>query len=75
VTKEYVDSHIVAANVHSATSLATAARLIIRDANGRAQVAAPSADADIATKGYVDSVANTSSGGSSSALAASFICA
>lgn len=40
--------------VHGSTSVATASKLIHRDANGRAQVADPSAAADIATKGYVD---------------------
>ena len=39
---------------HDATSAATASKLIARDANGRAQVADPSASADIATKNYVD---------------------
>jgi hypothetical protein len=63
VTKEYVDSHINAANAHSATSLATAGRLIIRDANGRARIAAPSVDADIATKGYVDSAVTSGPAG------------
>ncbi|MDR2697485.1 MAG: hypothetical protein LBB40_03300 [Holophagales bacterium] len=74
VTKAYVDSHIDADNAHGATSLATASRLVIRDANGRAQVATPSAAADIATKGYVDSVTNTNSGTISN-FAASFVCA
>lgn len=40
----------------NAVSAATASRLIIRDAAGRAQVASPSAAADIANKGYVDSI-------------------
>ena len=63
-TKGYVDSatlaavktHIDATTVHGATSSATANRIILRDANGRAKVASPSAAADIATKGYVDSI-------------------
>lgn len=41
----------------NAVSTATASRLMIRDASGRAQVVDPSAAADIATKSYVDSVA------------------
>ena len=45
---------LTAANTHGAVAAATANRLIIRDANGRAKVAEPSAAADIATKGYVD---------------------
>jgi hypothetical protein len=39
---------------HASASDATAARLVRRDAEGRAQVAEPAVDADIATKGYVD---------------------
>jgi len=38
-------------------STATASKIIVRDANGRAAVADPSASGDIATKSYVDSVA------------------
>lgn len=38
----------------AATSAGTASTLVKRDASGRAQVAAPSAAADIANKGYVD---------------------
>lgn len=37
------------------TSSATGDTLVERDANGRTQVATPSADADVATKGYVES--------------------
>jgi hypothetical protein len=51
-TRQYVDSAIAAhaalTNVHGATVAATANRIIIRDANGRAQIAAPAAAADIA---------------------------
>lgn len=39
-----------------ATSAATANKIIIRDSSGRAQIASPSASADIANKGYVDGV-------------------
>jgi hypothetical protein len=35
------------------TTAATASKIIARDANGRAKVADPLADDDIATKGYV----------------------
>ena len=38
----------------NAVSAGTASRLMIRDASGRAQVATPSAAADISTKAYVD---------------------
>jgi hypothetical protein len=38
----------------AATNAATASTIIKRDANGRAQVVDPSVNADIATKGYVD---------------------
>lgn len=40
---------------HGATSAATASTIVARDADGRAQVANPLADADIANKSYVDS--------------------
>ena len=39
---------------HGAVSAATASKLMIRDASGRARVADPDNVADIATKGYVD---------------------
>jgi hypothetical protein len=42
----------------NAVSAATASRLVIRDASGRAQFADPSAAADAATKGYVDGLVN-----------------
>lgn len=43
-----------ASGVHGSTSSPSANALIHRDANGRAQVASPSAAADIARKDYVD---------------------
>mgnify|MGYP000964906173 CR=1 FL=1 len=52
-----VDAHANLTAAHSATSTATANRIIIRDSAGRAKVAAPSASDDIATKGYVDQAA------------------
>lgn len=57
-------SHTNASDAHNATSAATAERIILRDANGRAQVADPSAGADIATKSYVDSVSGGGGGDS-----------
>jgi hypothetical protein len=51
-----VNAHAALTNPHSATSAATASRLILRDAAGRAQVAAPSAAADIARKDTVDAL-------------------
>ena len=48
--------HKNATNAHSATSAATASRLVLRDANGRAKMAAPSAADDIARKDTVDAV-------------------
>ncbi|MCM3560577.1 hypothetical protein M4D57_18590 [Brevibacillus borstelensis] len=51
-----VDNHASATSVHGATSAATASRIIMRDANGRAKVAAPSAADDIARKDTVDAV-------------------
>jgi hypothetical protein len=53
-TKEHIDS----TNAHNATSAATANRIILRDTNGRAKVAAPSASDDIARKDTVDNHAN-----------------
>ncbi|HEX2795702.1 MAG TPA: hypothetical protein VHN38_01345, partial [Immundisolibacter sp.] len=50
------DGHAALTNPHGATSAATASRLVLRDAAGRAQVAAPSVSADLANKGYVDAV-------------------
>lgn len=50
-----VTSHINATTgVHGAVSTATASKIIIRDASGRAQVANPSANNDIANKSYTD---------------------
>lgn len=49
-----VDAHANATSVHGATSAATANRMIIRDASGRAKVTAPSAADDIARKDTVD---------------------
>ncbi len=54
--EEYTDTHAAVTDPHSATAAATANRLMLRDAAGRAQVAAPSADADIARKDTVDAV-------------------
>ena len=52
-----IEAHVADTSAHSATSAPTANRIMMRDASGRAQVAAPSASDDIATKGYVDSFA------------------
>jgi hypothetical protein len=41
---------------HIGATPATADKLVLRDSNGRAQITTPSADADIANKGYVDSL-------------------
>lgn len=49
-----VDAHAAGTNVHGATSAATANRIMMRDAAGRAKVAAPSAADDIARKDTVD---------------------
>lgn len=48
---------------HGAVSAATASRIIQRDAAGRAKVADPSANADIANKGYVDAQVSATSDG------------
>lgn len=58
--KAYVDNAdsahagLTAVGTHGSTTTATASRLVHRDAAGRAQVADPSAAADISTKNYVD---------------------
>lgn len=53
-----LDTHIEQTmnSVHGATAAATANRLMIRDASGRARVANPSDNADIANKGWVNSL-------------------
>jgi HAMP domain-containing protein len=50
------DDHVADTDPHSATPEATPNRIILRDASGRAQVAAPSAEDDIARKAEVDAV-------------------
>jgi hypothetical protein len=51
-------THAGLTNPHSATSLATADRLVLRDSSGRARIADPDDNADIANKGYVISQAS-----------------
>ncbi|MCR4436151.1 MAG: phage tail protein [Clostridiales bacterium] len=48
--------HIADTSAHGATSAATANAIMMRDASGRAKVAAPSASDDIARKDTVDAV-------------------
>uniref|UniRef100_UPI0037097AD0 phage tail protein n=1 Tax=Paenibacillus ihumii TaxID=687436 RepID=UPI0037097AD0 len=54
-----VDAHANLTSVHGAVSTATANRLILRDAAGRAKVAAPAAADDIARKDTVDNAVGT----------------
>lgn len=56
VTQVTHDVHVNDTSPHSATSTATASRLILRDASGRAKVAAPAAVDDIARKDTVDGI-------------------
>ncbi len=56
ITLAGAKSHVDSASAHSATSSATANRMVLRDGSGRAQFAAPSSFGDAATKGYVDSL-------------------
>jgi hypothetical protein len=49
-----ISAHNSVTNPHSATNLATASRLALRDASGRSRFAAPSDSLDAANKGYVD---------------------
>ncbi|WP_391572183.1 hypothetical protein [Cohnella sp.] len=58
-TQTELDAHVNATNVHGATNAPTASRLIIRDAAGRAKVAAPAASDDIAR---LDSITKTQAG-------------
>ncbi len=51
-----VDAHAALTNPHGATAAATASRIMMRDASGRAKVASPSAADDIARKDTVDAV-------------------
>jgi len=46
--RDSIETHAALTSPHSATSAATASRLIVRDSDGRAKVAAPSAADDIA---------------------------
>lgn len=58
----------IQATLNAATPLPTSSTLMLRDGAGRAQVADPSVDADIATKGYtdgaVDAIVRIPTGGS-----------
>jgi len=54
-TQAELDAHINLTTAHGAVSAPTASKMMVRDGSGRAQVADPSADADIATKGWVNS--------------------
>ena len=54
VLKDHVDA---TTGVHGAVSAATASKIIIRDAAGRAKVVAPSAEEDIALKSTVSTEA------------------
>lgn len=58
VFKTTSDTHIAmtTAPIHGSTSVATANKLVHRDASGRAKVAAPSATDDIAQKAQADAV-------------------
>lgn len=51
-----ISSHVAAQTAHGSTSAATAGKIVQRDSNGRAKVAAPVATDDIARKAEVDKV-------------------
>lgn len=51
-----ISSHVAAQTAHGSTSAATAGKIVQRDSNGRAKVAAPAAADDIARKAEVDAV-------------------
>jgi len=54
VRKTELDTHEADGSAHGATSEATAEKIVKRDDSGRAKVADPADDSDIATKKYVD---------------------
>jgi hypothetical protein len=56
-TVQNLNDHAALTDPHSATSAATASRLVLRDTNGRAQVNAPAVAADIARLAEVDAEA------------------
>jgi hypothetical protein len=58
-TTTALSTHMNDTLAHSATSLATANRIMRRDSSGRAKVAAPSASDDIARKDTVDNAVNS----------------
>lgn len=64
-----VDAHAALTNPHGATPNATANRMILRDAGGRASIVGPIEDDNIATKFYVDT-AVAGAGGVSGDLSA-----
>jgi hypothetical protein len=59
--KKSGEDHAALTNPHSATAAATANRVVLRDGSGRAKVAAPAADDDIARKIEVDNAATAGS--------------
>lgn len=69
-----VDTHAALTSAHGATSAATANRIILRDAAGRAKVTAPEASDDIARKAEIDAHADlTSAHGATAAATANRI--
>ncbi len=56
-TQAELDGHTAATSPHSSTAAATAARLVLRDAAGRAKFADPAAAQDAATKAYLEAQA------------------
>ncbi len=67
-TAKLADSAVTAAKA-DATSLPTANKIMVRDASGRAQVAAPSADADIARLDTIKDIRQSSSASGASVVA------
>ncbi|MDG0792763.1 hypothetical protein OMP38_19210 [Cohnella ginsengisoli] len=59
ITLEATKSHVDAGMAHGAVSAPTASTMMARDSAGRAQVAAPSAAADVARKDTVDAAIAT----------------
>jgi len=66
---DLITAHNAVTSAHQAVSTATASRILVRDANGRAKVVAPSAESDIALKSTVTTHGDLTNPHSSTAAA------
>jgi hypothetical protein len=68
-THSTIDSHLSnTTTAHDCTSSATASKIIIRDAAGRAEVEGPTSTKEIATKGYCDGLSHLPAGSTNAVL-------